>query len=469
MAALDFPASPTVGQIYTANGRSWKWDGVSWISANQITSIGVTGSTLTIYGSPIAHPDATSMTFANSVTLTAASTKTLTLNGGAGSNGLVIDASNNVGVGTSSPQSRLNVYSSSAGGAVLTLSDGTLGVTFGGQFKGYGTGGVGGFAEFGSFDAGTYSRGFLVAQQANYLSFCTGSGLTSSNTEKMRLDSSGNLGLGVTPSAWNDGIASARAFQVGSVSPYYIYSDGAGTGYTGTNAYYSLAGSPSWKYVSSASATQYQQYQGAHVWFNATSGTAGNPITFNQAMTLEAGGALRLNNTATPTGNTGFGGEISVIGNSTNGALFYTTAGSANSGVPIESSRLNDGAGIYFFRNGSAAGYVQVTTGAVSLANSSDYRLKENPVSLSGSLHKILQVRPVTFAWKENGSEGKSVIAHELQEIFPEAVFGEKDAVNEDGSIKPQSVSLGLLIPDMIVAIKELSAELNELKQKVNA
>jgi hypothetical protein len=96
MAALDFPASPTVGQIYTANGRSWKWDGAAWISANLITSIGVTGSTMTIYGSPIANPDATSMTFANSVNLTAASTKTLTLNGGGGSNGLVIDASNNV-------------------------------------------------------------------------------------------------------------------------------------------------------------------------------------------------------------------------------------------------------------------------------------------------------------------------------------------------------------------------------------
>jgi len=103
MAALDFPASPTVGTIYTANGRSWKWDGTAWVSANLITSIGVTGSTMTIYGSPIAYPDATTQSYSNSVAISAASTRTLTLNGGGGSNGLVLNSSNNVGIGTASP------------------------------------------------------------------------------------------------------------------------------------------------------------------------------------------------------------------------------------------------------------------------------------------------------------------------------------------------------------------------------
>ena len=155
-------------------------------------------------------------------------------------------------------------------------------------------------------------------------------------SQQMQLDTAGNLSLGLnlSPSAWNDGVASARAFQVGSVSTYYIYSDGAGTGYTGTNAYYSLVGSPSWKYVSSASATQYQQYQGAHVWFNAPSGTAGNAITFTQAMTLDASGRLIVGGPTAYGGVATFtGGQASVIINQTSstgyaGLRIYNDQGS---------------------------------------------------------------------------------------------------------------------------------------------
>jgi len=190
--------------------------------------------------------------------------------------------------------------------------------------------------------------------------------------------------------------------------------------------------------------------------------SAGQALAFNGSGGAEWGrfdssGTLRINNTSTPSGNGGFGNEIAYIGNGNNGSLFYTTA-SSNSGTAVECTRQNDGAGIYFFRNGSAAGFINITTGAISVNNSSDYRLKENVETLSGSLSKVLQVRPVTFTWKENGAVGKSVIAHELQSVFPDVVFGEKDAVNGDGSIKPQSVALGNLVPDLIVAIQELKA-----------
>jgi hypothetical protein len=108
-----------------------------------------------------------------------------------------IDSSGNVGIGTSSPQSKLNVYGS-AGTAVLTLSDSTLGVNYGSQLKGYGSTGIGGFGEFGVLDAGTYSKAITVAFQANYVAFNTGYSGTSSNAERMRIDASGNVGIGTS-------------------------------------------------------------------------------------------------------------------------------------------------------------------------------------------------------------------------------------------------------------------------------
>jgi hypothetical protein len=113
---------------------------------------------------------------------------------------MIIDYTGNVGIGTSSPESKLNVYGS-AGTAVLTLSDSTLGVNYGSQLKGYGSTGIGGFGEFGVLDAGTYSKAITVAFQANYVAFNTGYSGTSSNAERMRIDSSGNVGIGTSSPA----------------------------------------------------------------------------------------------------------------------------------------------------------------------------------------------------------------------------------------------------------------------------
>jgi len=109
--------------------------------------------------------------------------------------------------------------------------------------------------------------------------------------EAARIDSSGNLGLGVTPSA----ISQGRALQVltqgyglwnGSGSPASIYLT--------ANTYFDS----SFKYGETGPATTYYQYQGTHVWNTAPSGTAGNAITFTQAMTLDASGQLQLGTTA---------------------------------------------------------------------------------------------------------------------------------------------------------------------------
>jgi hypothetical protein len=112
--------------------------------------------------------------------------------------------------------------------------------------------------------------------------------LSTGGSERLRLDSSGNLGLGVTPSAWG---ASAKALQVGSYVALVNY-----TNYLdlSSNVYFDSA----YRYLNTNAATKYSQTSGQHLWFNAPSGTAGNAISFTQAMTLDASGRLGIGTTS---------------------------------------------------------------------------------------------------------------------------------------------------------------------------
>jgi len=141
--------------------------------------------------------------------------------------------------------------------------------------------------------------------------------------ESMRLDSSGNLGLGVTPSAWT----SFKVLQIGARSN--LASEGTVTDLN-LNVYYD----GSYRYIATAAASQYRQQSGNHYWYNAASGTAGNVITLNQAMNLDTSSNLLL-------GLTGGGGKSIAINSdlTTTGAFLYNDTGqtilSACAAVPM--------------------------------------------------------------------------------------------------------------------------------------
>ena len=111
-----------------------------------------------------------------------------------------------------------------------------------------------------------------------------------SDTERMRLSADGNLGLGVTPSAWGSGF---RALQVSSSA---LINNGSNDTFLGANYYFDGTNN---RYINTDFASTYGQVNGAHLWYTAPSGTAGNAISFTQAMTLDASGNLVVGDTST--------------------------------------------------------------------------------------------------------------------------------------------------------------------------
>jgi hypothetical protein len=189
----------------------------------------------------------------------------------AGAERLRVDSSGNVGIGTSSPNADLELggagevirLSGSSTNAYIRSTDGTTNQWY------IGSGGAAGLQHY--------------IYQAQPMTFHT------NGTERMRIDSSGNLGLGVTPSASS---GSAKVFEVGSAGN--TIRSGVNDVYLTSNAYFNTG----WKYGSTGSAASYyNQTAGTHQWHTAPSGTAGDAITFTQAMTLDASGKLSVGTT----------------------------------------------------------------------------------------------------------------------------------------------------------------------------
>jgi hypothetical protein len=123
------------------------------------------------------------------------------------------------------------------------------------------------------------------------------------------------------------------------------------------------------------------------------------------------------------------------------------------------------------FRVGGATqvGGITLTASSTSYNTSSDYRLKENVAPMTGALNKVAQLKPVTYKWKVDGSASQGFIAHELAEVVPDCVTGEKDAVDAEGNPVYQGIDTSFLVATLTAAIQELKAELDATKAEVAA
>ena len=256
-----------------------------------------------------------------------------------------IDTSGNVGIGTSAPAEKLQIN----GGGLLIAGTATTN-NYSGLVLDYNSG---------TGEARVSAGG--VSGASSFLTFTTANGGV--EAEKMRIDSSGNVGIGVTPSAWG---SSYRAIQMlgGGVGIMSI----ANGGYYLTNAYFDGS---SFRYVGTAGAMRYEMNSGnGHTWYTAPSGTAGNAITFTQAMTLNASGSLGI-------GTTSLTGITLAVGKTITGAI--TSYGVLNNGT-IQSDVTNAAIGYQTSLSTQAAAFTltnlthfaasQATIGATSVVTS---------------------------------------------------------------------------------------------------
>jgi hypothetical protein len=115
-------------------------------------------------------------------------------------------------------------------------------------------------------------------------------------------------------------------------------------------------------------------------------------------------------------------------------------------------------------------GYITTNGSSTFYGSASDYRLKENVVELNGALDRLDNLQPKRFNFTltpEQTVDG--FLAHEVADVVPEAIHGKKDAVNEDGEIIAQGIDQAKLVPLLVAAVQELRAEVELLKSQINS
>jgi len=140
----------------------------------------------------------------------------------------------------------------------------------------------------------------------------------------------------------------------------------------------------------------------------------------------------------------------------------------SNTGIVLNETSGGSSTTFASFSVGSVAkGSITWNGTSVSYNNLSDYRLKENIAPMTSALYKVEQLKPVTYTWKESGLDGQGFIAHELQEIVPDCVTGEKDAVDDEGKPVYQGVDTSFLVATLTAAIQEQQTIINDLKARI--
>jgi hypothetical protein len=182
-----------------------------------------------------------------------------------------------------------------------------------------------------------------------------------------------------------------------------------------------------------------------------------------EKMRLDANGRLLVGTTNTnPYGN-------SVTGTVIEGNGIFNT--SANNNYAGAFNRMNsDGQLILFGRNGSTVGSIAVTPQSTSYHTSSDYRLKKNVTAVTDGIARLQQLKPIRFNFISDPSKiFDGFFAHEVQTIVPEAIFGEKDAVDDDNNPIYQGIDQSKLVPLLTAALQEAVTKIESLEARLTA
>ena len=359
--------------------------------------------------------------------------------GGSPAERLRIDETGKVGIGTTDPQAKLEVGDCESSG---NIGDGNIAVKTNANDTAIVIQEASGAEQWG---LGVNSDGDFV--------------LTDSGTERVRIDdNTGNFGIGTNAPAEKLVISGSEDVSV------RINSTRNGTWTTGqvlgAYEFYSNdasgAGAQIKGKIDCASLNQYGA--GFHMRFFTAPGGSGTVA--EERMRIQSSGAVTIGKTAPGSYNTQ-GIELSP-----SGLGGFTRSGN----VPLLVNRTSSDGTVVSIRNdNSQVGSISFSGSTTSFNTSSDYRLKENIIDLPNALDKIEQLKPKRFNFISEETTIDGFIAHEVQDVIPQAVFGEKDAVDEEGNPEYQGIDNSKIVPLLVGAIKELKAEIETLKSQINS
>ena len=350
-----------------------------------------------------------------------------------------------VGIGTTSPSEKLEVSNTSGGASILIKTSTT----------------DGGNLLFGDTDSNGVGR-VRYDHSANAMQFYANA------AERMRIDSSGNVGIGTTSPS--DSYNYGKTLDIhGSAGAVTYLRDSDATSNFGFVAY---DGGTTNRCVIGGGGTAYLRFisSGAECGRFDTSGRLLVGLTGASGFgTLEttsfasdgscylarASGNVLVGTTSVPTGGASTGFSISD-----NGGKQMVTHGVSGTG--------NTYVNIYKNANGTVGG-IRVSGSSTAYDTSSDYRLKENVVEMTSALDRVNQLQPKRFNFiADADTTVDGFLAHEVQDIVPEAISGEKDAVDDEGNPEYQGIDQSKLVPLLTKAIQEQQAQIEALQSEIN-
>jgi hypothetical protein len=464
--AIDFPASPTNGQTFTSGSVTYTYDGTKWTAlasgggATNIISEGNTSVEVIDTGSDGRFVVTTE-----------------------GSERLRVDSSGRLGIGSTSPGGLLEIKSADQNPSLFRL------------YNAYNTAGSSwGIDFYRDSNSGTNlatAEIKAVREGGELTSLKFGTSSTSGTVvERARIDSSGRLLVG-TSSTYTDVVGGAGGYS----GPLWLATnDSVGTGpfiSTWTNSSsldqmgtsivlsrskgnaigthgvlangnaigtISFNGSDGSKFVSGAiiraaiDGTPGSNDLPTRLVFSTTADGASSPT---ERMRITQAGDVRIGTTAAVGTNVK---GVDIVDNIA--SLLY------RSGATTTSTQNH----FAFFNPNGAVGNISTSASATAYTTSSDYRLKENVVPLTGAVDRLQQIPVHRFnfiADPETVVDG--FIAHEAQAVVPECVTGQKDEVDADGNPIYQGIDQSKLVPLLTAALQEALAEIASLKDRVAA